>query len=502
MSALRRPLQQALLCLSLALALGCSGGISLTHYNTVDQRLRQGRFLSIAEQSTQDAVEIYGPKNRLVYHLDMVMLNHLAGRFGTSNLHCARAEQLGEELFTRSLGAEVGSLFTSDLDITYRGEDSERVMVHLMGALNWAIIGDPMEALVEIRKVNYRLRELREGYGDGSYREDPLAGYLGALLYTEMGEYSDAVVSARQALAAYGDSKTSFGVRTPYGLELLASELGAATGDSELFGRPLPPPPPPANFNEGEVVVVHLVGPGPRKKERIFQISVGDGMVFVHQAEMNTQDQKDSQRALSGATGMVAGTQVVVAYPVFHQPPEAAQGALVSLRGCGGPVEEELVENVSAIAKANLEDRVARDRARMIARAVLKFLAAQTAGAVGEQASGEKWVGLLTRLVTQAAMSATEAADTRSWRTLPSKIYLSRFRCPTGVYELELKLLGTNGYRGFTSAEVFTPDESFSGPEVRGDGAAYAWIDEGGRVLVPRVRVEPGHRTWLSVGTW
>jgi hypothetical protein len=502
MSAFRRLLQQPLLFLTLLATLGCSGGISLTHYNTVDQRLRQGRFLSIAEQSTQDAAEIYGANNRLVYHLDMVMLDHLAGRFGSSNQHCATAEKIGEDLFTRSLGAEVGSLFTSDLDIPYRGEDSERVMVHLVGALNWAVIGDPMEALVEIRKVNYRLRELREGYGDGSYREDPFAGYLGALLYAEMGEYADAVVSARQALAAYGNPKTSFGVATPYGLQMLASELGATTGDGELFGVSLPPPPPPPNPDEGEVVVVHMVGPGPRKKERIFQISLGEGMVFVHQAEMNTQDQKDSQRTLSAATWMASATQVVVAYPVFSQPREAAAGAQVSLRGCGAAVEEELVEDVSAIAKANLEDRVARDRVRMVARAVLKFLAAQTAGAVGEKASGEKWVGLLTRLVTQAALSATEAADTRSWRTLPSKIYLSRFRCPAGVYEVELKLLGTNGYRGFSSAEVFVPSEDYDGPQVQGDGAGYGWVDEGGRVLVPQVRVVPRNRTWLSVGTW
>jgi hypothetical protein len=225
-------------------------------------------------------------------------------------------------------------------------------------------------------------------------------------------------------------------------------------------------------------------------------------MVFVHSAEMNSQDQKDSQRAMSAATGLASSTQVVVAYPVFKQPREAALGGLVTVRGCGGPVAEELAADLSAIAKANLEDRMGRVKARMVARAVLKFLMAQTAGAVGEKASGEKWVGLLTQLLTQAALSATEAADTRCWRTLPSKIYLSRFRCPAGEYELELRLLGTNGYRGFSSPELFRPEDAGEGVSIPGDGAPYSWLDEGGRVLIPKVKVDPGYRTWLSVGTW
>lgn len=473
----------------------------MDHYHDLDVSFREGMFVSATESVEDAAEDVYGKGNALLYHFDMIMSNHLAGSYEASNRHCEAADRLGEDLFTRSMAAEFGSLFTSDLDIPYRGEDSERVMVHLVSAVNYAILGKAEDALVEARKMDARIKELRSGFGAGRYEEDPFGRYLSALLFQEQGELDDAFISVRQALAAYAGNKHVWKGNPPGGLLQLASDLAARTGQQELLdGKVLPPPSAPFAQEEGEILLLHLVGPGPRKYEKVFQISLGEGMVFVNSMDIKDSDQKKSQTALSTATGLASSTQVVVAYPAFDQPKEAAFGALVSVDGCGGDVETELVEDVSLIEKTNLEDRMDRDRARMIARAVLKFLLAQTAGAVGEKASGEQWVGVLARLLTQAAMSATEAADIRSWRTLPSKIYLTRIRCPAGIHSMRLRLLGADSFDTWAQVYVPPPDEGSSAGPAK--VASSGFRREGSVLQVDGVGVSPGSRTWVSLGTW
>ena len=65
-------------------------------------------------------------------------------------------------------------------------------------------MGRPEEALVESRKVERFLQELRDKLGTKRvYKDDAFARYLDSLLYEDMGKRDDARISLDAARAAY-----------------------------------------------------------------------------------------------------------------------------------------------------------------------------------------------------------------------------------------------------------------------------------------------------------
>lgn len=54
-----------------------------------------------------------------------------------------------------------------------------------------------------------------------------------------------------------------------------------------------------------------------------------------------------------------------------------------------------------------------------------------------------KGVGFLFSLFAQAAMSAADVPDTRSWETLPARVGVARLRCSPGAHHVLLRARGT-----------------------------------------------------------
>jgi hypothetical protein len=89
---------------------------------------------------------------------------------------------------------------------------------------------------------------------------------------------------------------------------------------------------------------------------------------------------------------------------------------------------------LAAILRQDLSDRQPAIAIRAITRALIKYAASEAA----EEAAGgeEKTAGFLVGLAVNLLGVATEAADTRSWETLPDKIYAADFQLPPGEHEL------------------------------------------------------------------
>lgn len=415
------------------LAAACGGEIDRDHYIRVDGALRAGDATRASELVEEAGRRVYGERNRLLYHMDLGMALQMAGDYAGSAAQFEQAESLGEDLYTRSLGNEAASLFTSDNMAPYSGEEFERVLVNVFNAMNFAVQGELEEALVEVRRVSAKF-EVHAREGQGRYRSDPLALYLSGLLYEQAGELDDARIALEKAAALYEASEGEYFVALP---PMLGKDLARVREHRPMVGK----------AGGGEIVVLHYVGPGPRKQERVFEVSLGHGLVLVQQSQIRREDEKQVQRALSAAKGMAMGTQVTVAYPVFEQPAVAATRAFLDVEGCGGAWAVP-VESVSRIAQVNLEDRMSRVWSRVVGRAVLKFVSAKAAGAVGERLSGQAGVGFLVEAVTRAALSAVEAADVRGWRTLPAEVHMSRLECAAGQYVVRVSHGGGTGCAG------------------------------------------------------
>ena len=198
--------------------------------------------------------------------------------------------------------------------------------------------------------------------------------------------------------------------------------------------------PPPAG--SGEIIVLSYLGLGPEKVDSFFEISVYNGWPYVEKVDAKSQEETQVEQARAVLRSVAADKMIRVAFPKYRRIPARVQ--TVDVQFSSTTSAGVLVEDVGAIAVRNLDDRIARTRARAIARAVVKYLLAQKVGdAVGKNNNED--LGFLVRTLLQAASAATEVADKRSWRTLPDRIVMARLALPAGEQNLTLKFLDATG---------------------------------------------------------
>ena len=80
-------------------------------------------------------------------------------------------------------------------------------MIPVIKALNYAMLQQWNEALVEGRRIDHRLNVLHDQQEETEkYQEDPFARYLVGLLYEMAGDLNNAYVGYRKAEQVYEDS--------------------------------------------------------------------------------------------------------------------------------------------------------------------------------------------------------------------------------------------------------------------------------------------------------
>jgi hypothetical protein len=130
-----------------------------------------------------------------------------------------------------------------------------------------------------------------------------------------------------------------------------------------------------------------------------------------------------------------------VAFPrMVVTPPRYGRGK-VTLLGDERFFDAELVlvEDINRIAVKNLEDRKGRILAKAIARAAAKQVAIHSIARSSDNRNDQRTIEAILNLVN---ILLVERADTRSWRTLPGRIYMTRMAVPAGEYTVELEACG------------------------------------------------------------
>jgi hypothetical protein len=185
------------------------------------------------------------------------------------------------------------------------------------------------------------------------------------------------------------------------------------------------------------VVVLHYQGLPPRKVDSFFEISVAKGWVFVDAQRPVGEEARDVEKARAIVRSVAMDQMVRVAFPSFEPTPYEVRGMTLRADDVAAGLDAVVAQDLGAIAVKNLKDRVLRERAKAIARAVIKWtLTQKIADKVGDK-KGEG-AGWLVKTILQAASAATETADKRSWGTLPDKIAVARATLPAGKHTLRL----------------------------------------------------------------
>jgi uncharacterized protein len=427
---------------------GC--GPSVNRYLLIEASLRAHDPKGADAIVQQDEKE-YGEKSRVLYGMDRGMTLQLAGDYQQSNAVLEQAEDELDRLYTRKIRTETLAFMTSDMALPYEGDPYEQVLINVLKALNYAVLGQWQDALVEARRIDHRLNVLSDRTKEkNAYREDGFARYLSGILYESTGDVNNAFIAYRNAYETFESTRAWSHTAVPPQLRadlMRTAEALHLTQELAEYQQLFPDTRwenSQALQQLAQVVVISYNGRAPRKEDQFLDLPISlDALQLVLLNRGFSQANRHSNRSVDTVLYGLNGRVVRVSLPrLIPQKTRVSVDtvSLISDNGSRVTLNTELVHNVTALADKALSERMAGITVKALARAATKFAAAEGATRGAQQAAGRDaapWVGLLVGLLTKGLAVASEEADKRSWQTLPDEIHLARVWVPAGHYQVQ-----------------------------------------------------------------
>src|SRR5260370_19758892 len=125
--------------------------------------------------------------------MDRGMILNPAGKYEESVPVWGEADRLSQQLDVVSVSEEAKALLSNERQRAYRGEDFEKLMISVLQALNYAELGKDEDALVEVRRVNERLRKMIVDEKK-PYEQLAIARYIGGVLWEDQQDWDAAII--------------------------------------------------------------------------------------------------------------------------------------------------------------------------------------------------------------------------------------------------------------------------------------------------------------------
>jgi len=402
-------------------------------YREMDDLLIQRDFVqasAIIETAKED--ELYQEKDKVLYYLDIGMLNYYNEAYTDSIANLTSAEYAIEELYTKSVGKAIASGLLNDNALDYFGEDYEDIYLNLFKALSYINLQNHDEAMVELRRVNIKLNLLEDKYRqmldeynnseeaeaelqplESRFHNDVLARYLSLLLFRDDNDYDGARIDSEKIADAFKQQTHLYQFETPPIPEL------------EYADRTL-------------LNLMAFTGRSPAKLAHTIFIDSGNNIVYLTYAG---EDESFVNRLIGFHTILMPGVQ-----PGFHfkfeLPYLSKRGSdVTSVKVLVDGVEAgvlKLTENMELIAEETFKLKQPLIVGKTVARTVTKGIVKELGKNAVDEAAGGGIAGLLAGLVMDVAVDATENADTRLSQFFPGFAYTAELETTPGQHEVEL----------------------------------------------------------------
>src|SRR5690606_98056 len=170
----------------------------------LENDLYSGNFATASANLDQNKF-LQKDRNRLLYLMEKGKLEHLLGNYETSNTYLEQAYIMIDDRIRTNAGQAISAKFTNPMAEPYKGEDFEKVTIHYYKALNYFLLGQPAEALVEAKRINIKLLELNDRYASNKnkYSEDAFSQILQVIIYESTGDINNAFIAYRNAEEIY-----------------------------------------------------------------------------------------------------------------------------------------------------------------------------------------------------------------------------------------------------------------------------------------------------------
>ncbi|MCR9131918.1 MAG: hypothetical protein NXI08_05075 [bacterium] len=382
----------------------------------------QGDFASTASlMESLDKKGVYASKDKVLLHLEKGSAYHFSGDYKASNTHFERAEFEIEDLYTKSITRALRSFVINDNQLAYDGEDYEDVYLNVFKALNYMHLGDLDGALVESRRISFKLDQINTKYnglaetlskadttrtgsdkwnpGKSNIRNSALGYYLSTILYTKTNKPDDARIAHQNLLKAYQEQSDFFNYRR---------------NQPEQFDQLTDP----QSYN---VLIKAFSGRSPLKVQ-------DDSRIYFEEAD----------------------TYLKFSFPVLLKYESEVSSVKVSVNGTSYN-KLTTIEHLDKVAGEVYKVKEPIIIARTIVRASLKALAANRAGSkISEKNEG---LGSLVSFLGKLAQETTEKADLRGWQTMPGTSHAMVLNLPEGVHTVQIEYLDRRGRTVFSEQQ-------------------------------------------------
>lgn len=325
---------------------------------------------------------------------------------------------------TNDTAGNISKYIFSDDATLYKTPPHEKLLLNTLNMLNYLSMGDPSGAKVEARRLVINSKYL-DGEGEGARSMLAFSSYMAGYAFEVAGE-------PQAAMRHYGDAQAAGGLR---GLDTAVRELNAYSGATDERVKQHYGTASVDQRETADVLVVVQTGMAPYKQDH--RVPVAQALLITNRGHrrhhLSARERRRAERL--AAKGLVTW----VNYPSLKRLRNPHTLSQVSVDG----------QMISANLALNVEDKVIDefDRAQpsLVAAALTRMLARAAAGALTEGAAkSAKGKGgalaLLAGLAVQGTMVALDTPDTRTWVTLPGRIYTARTRLPPGEHTITVRV--------------------------------------------------------------
>lgn len=400
----------------------CVSCMTMADYNfsAINSNLAAGDYSSVVAELASNASSLYSKHDKVLESLNLGVMQHYSGEYDSSNQSLSCAEELIYQYYAKSVTQNIGSFFVNDNVIDYAGETFEDIYTNVFMALNYLHLNKPDDVLVEVRRIDNKLKTASLNYQDFlrksramdnlsdaavqevqmEFHNSALARYLSMLAYLAEGDADSAAIDRDYVKMAFQNQPHLYDFAVPQAVD---DEFSVPAGMARLN-------------------VLGFTGLAPAKKEEVTQ--------FFEP---------------------LLGTYFKLALPVLVKQPDSVAGIRVSAMSAGGgavqTVQLEKIESIENIALDTYQQASSMNYTKAILRSMSKT-AVGTAFGVAARSSDDNGQSLgmgILQLLSMAATDLTERADVRTSRFFPASAYIGGMNLAPGMYDVKVEHLNASG---------------------------------------------------------
>lgn len=434
-------MKRILLLLTSVLMLCSCANKAMTRYETLAPVMEKKGFEGTIKEIDKKKDKLYGEKSAYLYHFDLGTLYHYNGEYEKSAMHLEQAEQIYDDLYTRSVTNEAAAVATNDNIRPYRARPFEIIVMHQLQIMNYLAMKNVDDALVEVKRAQIALDALYQKDQD-KVNDNGFLRYLCGIVYEMAGEDDDAAIAYIKAAKAFKEGN----IEMPKEVwEYICESLRRMDRESDLNAlgyKPVESTPKADDARKmgQEIVLIGYAGHSPILGELYMSGT------FISGGSMHL-NYKDAKTGKISSITLVAPIVPNAGSETFHvgfalpekKPLKQKTHHFFAKLDNSLKVMPERVMNVDSELTKNIEEETPVTIGRTALRVVVRTIAAQATKKATQTGNG--LFDLVKNIGVDVAQSQLEQADLRVGLFMPNYIYVARIPVEAGTHTLNVKAI-------------------------------------------------------------